>query len=102
MVPIREGAQVNDKIVDDAVQAAVVKDYQAGVKLRDIIERHGVSRSAVYWILERASVTPDRVKRGVRLTGDSQEVAQLYELIQAQHARILELEAELRNRPRTK
>lgn len=83
-------------LVTDEVRAAVVDAYQRGDKIQAIEERHGIARATIYWILEKAEVTPNRVKRGRRLVGDSQQLAQLYDLVTAQNERILELEGRLR------
>jgi transposase-like protein len=84
-------------IVSAEVRAAVVEEYRRGDKVQAIQERHGIARATIYWILEQAEVTPDRVKRGRRLVGDNQQLAQLYDLVPAQHARILALEGRLRD-----
>lgn len=88
-------AKEEHRLVTDEVAAAVVAAYQRGDKIRTIEADHGIARATVYWILERAAVTPDRVKRGRRLVGDDQQLAQLYDLIQAQDERIQRLEAQV-------
>ena len=84
------------QLIDDETAAAIVRAYQQGVKIQDIQERHGVARATIYYVLEKAEVTPNRVKRGRRLVGDDQQLAQLYDLVNAQHERILALEERLR------
>lgn len=84
-------------LIDDETRAAIVAAYQRGEKIQAIQDRHGIPRASIYWVLEQAEVTPDRVKRGVRLAGDNQQLAQLYDLINAQHERIIQLEERLRS-----
>lgn len=84
-----------DKLISDVARREIVAAYQRGDKIQEIQQRHNVPRATIYWVLEQAQVTPDRVKRGRRLVGDDQQLAQLYDLIQAQDARIRELEARL-------
>lgn len=79
-------------VLDAATREAIVAAYQRGDKVASIQKAFNVPRATIYWALEKAEVTPDRVKRGVRLSADHQQVAQLYELIEAQAARIAELE----------
>lgn len=82
-------------IVTPEVRAAVLVAYARGDKVQAIEKQHSIARATIYWILEQADVTPDRVKRGARLVGDSQQMALLYDITQRQHERILELEAML-------
>lgn len=44
---------------DDEVVAA----YLAGDKTKDILDRFGISRSSLYWILHRNDIQPSRQKR---------------------------------------
>lgn len=81
--------------LDDKERQLIVESYQRGQKIHEIEERFNISRSTIYWVLEQAHVTPDRLKRGVRMAADGQQVAQLYALIEAQDKRIKELEAAL-------
>ena len=79
-------------LIDDTTARAIVAAYQRGDKVQDIQQQFGIARATIYYVLEKAEVTPNRVKRGIRLTGDSQQLAQLYDLVNAQNARILQLE----------
>lgn len=85
----------NTRLVTDEVAASIIEAYKRGDKIRTIVEEHGVAKATVYWVLERGDVTPDRVKRGRRLVGDDQQLAQLYDLIQAQDERIQALVAQV-------
>lgn len=84
-------------LVDAQTKQDIVAAYQRGDKIRDIEERHGIARATVYWVLEQAKVSPDRVKRGPRLSGNDQALAQLYDLITAQDQRIQQLEQFIRD-----
>jgi transposase len=83
------------KLVDDERERLVIEAYQRGDKLRDITTTLGVPRSTVYYILEKHGVTASRVQRGRRLGGGDQELAQLYDLIDAQQRVIEQLRAEV-------
>lgn len=83
------------KLLDDDREQAVVEAYQRGDKLRDICETLGVPRSTVYYILEKHGVSASRVQRGRRLGGGDQELAQLYDLIDAQQKVIEQLRKEI-------
>jgi hypothetical protein len=83
------------RLVSDEQTQGIVDAYQRGDKLLDIEREFGVPRATVYWVLERADVAPSRAKRGRRLVGDDQLLAQLYDVIDAQAARIRELEETL-------
>jgi hypothetical protein len=79
------------QLVSPEVAEGVVKAYQDGEKLRDIELRFGVARATVYWLLEKAAVSPNRIQRGRRMVGDDQQLAQLYALIDAQDERLQEV-----------
>ena len=83
------------KLLDDDKERAVVEAYQRGDKLRDICEALGVPRSTVYYLLEKHGVSASRVQRGRRLGGGDQELAQLYDLIDAQQNLIKQLREEV-------
>lgn len=83
------------KLLDNDKERAVVEAYQRGDKLRDICETLGVPRSTVYYILEKHGVSASRVQRGRRLGGGDQELAQLYDLIDAQQKVIEQLRDEI-------
>lgn len=60
------------RLVEEAKAQEIVSDYQKGVKLTKIEEKHGVPRATIYWLLERSGITADlRVKRNVRYQVDS-------------------------------
>lgn len=80
------------KLISDQDRKAIAEAYERGDKIREIEERFGVARSTIYWVLEREGKTADRIQRGRRLTGDDQQLAQLYAVIQAQEERISALE----------
>ena len=82
--------------ISEKVQKQIADAYRRGDKLRDISEAFGVPRATVYYCLEKQGVTSDRVKRGSRLTGGDQELAQLYELIEAQQKVIEQQAAEIK------
>lgn len=84
-------------LVDGPLKQDIVAAYQRGDKIRDIEQRHGIARATVYWVLEQGGVSPDRVKRGPRLSGNDQALAQLYDLISAQDQRIQQLEQYIRD-----
>ena len=83
------------KLLDDDKEQAVIEAYQRGDKLRDICDTLGVPRSTVYYILEKHGVSASRVQRGRRLGGGDQELAQLYDLIDAQQRVIEQLRGEV-------
>lgn len=83
------------KLVDDQREQQVIEAYQRGDKLRDITTALDVPRSTVYYILEKHGVTSNRVQRGRRLGGGDQELAQLYDLIDAQQRVIEQLRDEV-------
>lgn len=80
------------KLVDDDVRAAIVADYQAGKRVLDIEQTYGVSRPTLYRVLDQAGVLPERVNRGERLRGNTEDLRMLYELIREQEEHILYLE----------
>lgn len=84
------------RLLDDDREKAVIEAYQRGDKLRDICETLDVPRSTVYYILEKHGVSASRVQRGRRLGGGDQELAQLYDLIDAQQKVIEQLREEVR------
>ena len=73
---------------------AVVKDYEAGLKLRTIEQKHGITRSIIYRILRNADVAPTRVKQRSRDNiGDSEQTTtMLFRLVEQQDKRIVQLE----------
>lgn len=83
------------RLLDDDREKAVIEAYQRGDKLRDICETLDVPRSTVYYILEKHGVSASRVQRGRRLGGGDQELAQLYDLIDAQQKVIEQLREEV-------
>lgn len=83
------------KLLNEAKQQAIVDAYQRGDKLRDICDTLGVPRSTIYYILEKHGVSASRVQRGRRLGGGDQELAQLYDLIDAQQKVIDQLRKEI-------
>ena len=83
------------RLLDDDKEKAVIEAYQRGDKLRDICETLDVPRSTVYYILEKHGVSASRVQRGRRLGGGDQELAQLYDLIDAQQKVIEQLREEV-------
>lgn len=88
----------NHRLVTPEVEDGIVQAYKNGTKLRDIEQQFGVARATVYWVLQRNKVTPNRVKPGARLAGDSATLSHLYGMIEAQDMYIKALEAELRAR----
>jgi transposase len=79
------------QLLTDDQKLGIVEAYKRGDKIRDIERKFGVARATVYWTLEQAAVTPDRIQRGRRLVGDDQQLAQLYMLVESQHERLAEL-----------
>lgn len=75
-------------------EQVVIEGYQKGMKLTQIEQEAGISRATVYWILDKNGISPDRAHRRQRIV-DVATVATLYELIQHQDARIIDLEAEM-------
>lgn len=67
----------------------VVDDYQSGIKLREIEERHGITRSQLYYALQLRQVSPQRVKVATRLDdGNPETMRRLYEVLEAQDQRL--------------
>ena len=83
-----------DETWSPATIQAVVEDYEAGLKLRTIEEKHGITRAIVYRILRNADVAPTRVKQRSRDNiGDSEQTTtMLFKLVQQQDKRIVQLE----------
>lgn len=78
--------------LDEQTRQQIVERYMAGERI-DVIERElGVTRSSIYYALERADVAPSRVKQTRRLRGDQVDLKPLYALITAQEERIAQLE----------
>lgn len=84
------------ELLPDEVQEAIAADYLAGKKLRTIEQTYDITRSTVYWVLQRKGVAPQRTKPKSRLNldaDDPQLLRKLYDVIDAQDQRIRELEA---------
>jgi transposase-like protein len=81
------------RLVPEEIRAAIVADYNAGKRVLDIEEEHGVNRPTLYWVLDQAGVLPGRTNRGERLRGNTEDLRLLYELIQAQEDYVEKLEA---------
>ena len=86
---------MSHELLSEAERAAIVEAYERGEKIAAIQKRFDIPRSTGYWTLGQAPVAPKRMQRGRRLVGNDQELAQLYQLIEAQAARIAELEAKV-------
>ena len=83
-----------DETWSPATIQAVVEDYEAGLKLRTIEEKHGITRAIVYRILRNADVAPTRVKQRSRdnIGDNEQTTTMLFKLVQQQDKRIVQLE----------
>ena len=59
------GAQLAEEKMSDTPSndAAIVAAYQAGTKTKDILDEFGISRSSLYWILQRNGIEPSRQRR---------------------------------------
>ena len=84
---------MSDKLVTDETRQAIVADYQAGKRVLDIEQEHNVSRPTLYRVLDQAGVLPERINRGEKLRGNTEDLRMLYELIQAQEEYVEKLEA---------
>ncbi len=84
-----------EQVVTSEIAAKILEMYQAGEKISTIEDNLGVSRSSIYYTLEKAAVAPNRAKRGRRLRGDDHDLVRLYVVIEAQEARIAYLEQTL-------
>lgn len=82
------------ELMDDDLRRQVVEAYQRGIKLEKIEREFGVARATIYWFLEQAGVSPQRMKRNVALAADKQTVADLYDVILEQETYVAALEAE--------
>jgi len=73
---------------------AVIDDYEAGRKLRDIEEKYGITRAIIYRMLRNANVAPTRVKQRSRdnIGDNEQTTTMLFRLTEQQDKRIRELE----------
>ncbi|WP_418061756.1 hypothetical protein [Pimelobacter simplex] len=67
---------------------SVVTDYQAGLLIREIAARRGVSWRTVYHRLRRAGVTPARQHRGADVIEDAEWMAEDGESLGAVCARL--------------
>lgn len=80
-------------VVEEETANQIVEAYRSGEKLRSIEERFGVTRSQLYWVLQKYGVAPQRTKSKSRLEdGDPMTVQRLYEIVEAQDQRIQEFE----------
>ena len=67
-----KGRKGRPRLVEEEKAQEIVADYQKGVKLTKIEEKHCVPRATIYWLLERSGITADlRVQRNVRYQVDS-------------------------------
>ena len=80
-------------VVDEAIAARIVEDYRSGEKLRQITERYDITRSQLYYVLQKHGVAPSRTKPKSRLEDDDERtIVRLYEIVEAQDQRIQQLE----------
>lgn len=84
------------RVIPDEVAAEVVTAYQAGEKVSSIVSRTGVPHATVYWCLERAGVTPSRLKRRSNMRMNEVQAADLFDAIAEQEEMIAALEEEIR------
>lgn len=82
-----------DPLYDQAIREAVVQAYLDGEKIKLIEERMNIPRSSIYWILAESGKVP-RMRRADRVVGDREQLAHLYELLEAQNNYIKDLETE--------
>ena len=60
----------------------IVAMYERGDRIDDIESTLGVSRSSIYYALDRAGVAPARAKQKRRLKGTEEDLRALYELLE--------------------
>ena len=87
---------MSEPMYDDATCAAVVEAYKAGEKIASIERRLSIPRASIYYILDLAGVAPSRMRRADRMVGSREQLAHLFELLDAQNRYIHDLEARLR------
>lgn len=87
---------MTDPLYDDEMRAAVVEAYNAGEKIVSIEKRLNIPRASIYWILGQSGAAPSRMRRADRLVGDREQLAHLFELLDAQNKYIHDLEERLR------
>lgn len=84
------------RLVEERTRQGVVDDYKSGKRILDIEEHYGIPRATLYWILDQEGVLPERSKRGERFKGTTEDLTQLFQLVQAQEAYVQQLEELLR------
>jgi len=87
---------MSEPLYDAETSSAVVEAYNAGEKIASIEKRLGIPRASIYYLLDLAGVAPARMRRADRMVGSREQLAHLFELLDAQNRYIHDLEARLR------
>lgn len=95
---------MSPRAISDETRAEVVRLYREGEKVNEIARRLGVTRPAIYFILQQVGIRPDRQRRRVSPPPEvdvnhlleqirllSAEVGQLRTLLEIREAELAEL-----------
>ena len=74
----------------------IIDAYKQGKRILDIEQEHGLSRAALYNILDKGGILPDRANRGEKLRGNTEQLAALYDILTRQEKYVEALEAKLK------
>ena len=74
----------------------IIDAYKQGKRILDIEQEHGLSRAALYNILDKGGILPARANRGEKLRGNTEQLAALYDILNRQETWCQMLETKLK------
>ena len=77
---------------DETTSQKIVEAYERGARILEIEEEFDVARAALYNVLDKAGVLPNRANRGEKLKGNTEALASLYEIIDSKKRYVKQLE----------
>lgn len=80
----------------DNQKQEIIDAYKQGKRILDIEQEYGLSRAALYNILDKGGILPDRANRGEKLRGNTEALGQLYDILTRQEKYVEALEAILK------
>ena len=80
----------------DEQKQEIIDAYKQGKRILDIEQEYGLNRAALYNILDKGGVLPDRANRGEKLRGNTEQLAALYDILTRQEKWVEALEAKLK------
>ena len=80
----------------DEQKQEIIEAYKQGKRILDIEQEYGLARAALYNILDKGGVLPDRANRGEKLRGNTEQLAALYDILTRQEKWVEALEAKLK------